>query len=151
MWMATLLAIYAKKQEQYKSNVPSAIGSGTAENSAKTRIGRYIYLNVAPTRTYHLLVKAMTDNVVPTHEQTLEDWGFNRCASEDDRCYLLGVYIGLWKILEIPMREVDGWRRKGTLFKEIKKIHDEQSVGERGQYMPWLMQNPQVIPVPQRG
>jgi hypothetical protein len=110
-----------------------------------------------PIASYHYLFRAVARDLIPTHAQTLEDWGFNRAnASADDhgQSNLLGVYQLVIKHYQIVLapKTLEKWRKRGVLLQEIKKAIERLPEGGRGEYYAWLVQNPYVLdrslPVP---
>lgn len=102
-----------------------------------------------PIKSYHRLARAIFKDLLPTDQQTIDDWGFDRaCFSEDgDRgpFMLFGLYAGLIKYLDLPAKTVDQWRRKGVLLQEIKKTYEQIPAGSRGEYFPWILRNEFVL------
>ncbi|KAF6766147.1 hypothetical protein DFP72DRAFT_865734 [Ephemerocybe angulata] len=96
-------------------------------------------------KSYQLLVRDIAEDCIPTNRKVLRDWGFDRCKTEREITYLFNVYVGTYKILDIPMKTLDQWRRSGVLFEELKKIHDGMPEEARGAYLPWLMKNKHIL------
>lgn len=49
--------------------------------------------NQSPNTADHL-ARAVFDDLLPQHPQTCEDYGFNRAITVEEKCNLLGLYIG---------------------------------------------------------
>lgn len=45
--------------------------------------------------TAHHLARAVYDDLVPSHPQTREDYGFNRTVTAQEESNLIGLYIGM--------------------------------------------------------
>jgi hypothetical protein len=63
------------------------------------------------------------DNVFPEDLDTINDFGFSKCLVQDERTYLLGVYIGLIKILGIESKELHEWQQANELAQNIRKTY----------------------------
>ncbi|KAH6908231.1 hypothetical protein BKA70DRAFT_1400775 [Coprinopsis sp. MPI-PUGE-AT-0042] len=95
------------------------------------------------------LSRAIYGDELPTDDTTREVWGFKRAAASHEALpgpnYLLGVYQGLVKHLNISPQVLNQWRQKGILLDEVKKIFEKIPVGFRGEYYPWLLRNEYVL------
>lgn len=92
----------------------------------------YLYINV-----YH--------NELPTNEQTIKDYGFLNCKREEDWQNLLGLYIGVLKVFEIPRDVLHEYCMKDEIAVVIKKKFDEHPINSRGGYYPWFLQNQYMV------
>jgi hypothetical protein len=97
--------------------------------------------------TADYLQKAVLENEIPEDPETLEDYGFNRCGTWNEKSHLMGVYIGLMKysVPEICSDEIDAWRRSGRLFENIIKTFNKMPEGCWGEYFPWLLLNKRTL------
>jgi hypothetical protein len=95
------------------------------------------------------LKRAIFDDLLPSDKHTNEIWGFNRAELSQEGpmgpSYLLGLYQGLVKILDIDTQQLDQWRQRGTLVPEIKAVFEKIPVTSRGAYYPWLLRNEYVL------
>jgi hypothetical protein len=95
------------------------------------------------------LTHAIFADLLPGDKNTKEEWGFNRAKSTQEGPigpnYLLGLYQGLVKFLDIDMQQLDQWRRQGKLVPEIKVVFEKIPVASRGGYYPWLLRNEWVL------
>ena len=112
-------------------------------------------------KTAHHLARAVYEDVIPSHPQTCEDYGFNRAVTAEEKSKLIGLYIGmsmtlvhpiffnvhtgLIKLMRIPARTVHDWRISGVLVDEIKAAYFQLPEGSRGLYFPWFLENEHII------
>ncbi len=91
--------------------------------------------------------KACFDDRIPSHKQTVIDFGFERAFSSENQSSLLGVYQFLTKYrsLAIPAKALHRWRKQGILLQEIQKAYDLIPTGYRGEYYTWLMDHQWVF------
>ncbi|TEB29653.1 hypothetical protein FA13DRAFT_620510 [Coprinellus micaceus] len=95
-------------------------------------------------KSFHHLARAVSRDLLPTDQQTLDDWGFDRansCEGHAGPIMLFGLYTGLLRYLDIPAKTLDQWRRNGVLLEEIKQAYGTIPEGSRGGYYPWLLKN----------
>lgn len=78
---------------------------------------------------------------LPEDATVLEDYGFANFTHRLDRCYLLGLYIGLVKMIGVNSRSLSRWQREGTLVRNIKRHYNKRPPDARGGYYPWLLRN----------
>lgn len=100
-----------------------------------------------PIKSFHHLARAISQDLLPTDQQTIDEWGFDRaCFSQDGGPNMLfGLYTGLIRYLDIPAKTLDQWRKKGVLLQEIKKAYETLPANSRGGYFPWLLRNEYVL------
>ncbi|KAI1501064.1 hypothetical protein F5X99DRAFT_383772 [Biscogniauxia marginata] len=101
--------------------------------------------NSRPITTADYLYENCIADDYPDDPDVLEDFGFNRCKTHYEKTNLLGVYIGLFKFLDVQPDEVDVWRRENSLLKNITRLYEEIPEVARGGYFPWLLRNPHVL------
>lgn len=59
---------------------------------------------------------------------------------------LLGLYIGLFKVLDVSTRTVHDWQRHNNLAKGIKDVFFKRlPEGQSGGYFPWFLQNQHLV------
>ena len=93
--------------------------------------------------TADILVTDLMDDLLPSHAQTLKDYGFEGAGSEE--YMLLGVYIGLVVHFEVTSKTLHKWQSNGTLLQNIKLQFNKRPEGRRGQYYPWLLNNQHLL------
>jgi len=98
-----------------------------------------------PINTADYLALAVYQNLIPEHPQTCADYGFNRAFMSDEKSNLLGLYIGLIKVMEIPPKTIHNWRVRGVLVDEIKAAFYKLPERTRGGYFPWFLQNEHIV------
>ncbi|TEB29652.1 hypothetical protein FA13DRAFT_620319 [Coprinellus micaceus] len=102
-----------------------------------------------PIKSYHHLARAIREDLIPTNQSTLQEWGFDRAQYSagpiNGLSCLLGVYGDMIKAGGHRAKALDQWRRKGSLFTEIKKTYEAIPEGYRGGYYQWLLQNEHVF------
>ncbi|KAF8133966.1 hypothetical protein EV363DRAFT_1325125 [Boletus edulis] len=98
-----------------------------------------------PINTADHLARAVFENLLPEHPQTCDDYGFSRAFTADEKSKLLGLYIGLIKVIKIPPKTIHGWRIRGVLVDEIKTTFYKIPERTRGGYFPWFLQNEHII------
>ncbi|KAL4069066.1 hypothetical protein J3A83DRAFT_3472439 [Scleroderma citrinum] len=91
------------------------------------------------------LLRDCEENVFPDDEDTLEDFGFTKFASVYDKQKLLGLYIGLTRIIGVASRELHQWQVEGTLVKNIISKFEAIPQHCRGGYYPWFRENLHVF------
>ncbi|KDQ50000.1 hypothetical protein JAAARDRAFT_165152 [Jaapia argillacea MUCL 33604] len=100
-----------------------------------------------PVTTADRLALAVHDNLLPEDVQTLNDFGFVRAFTLENRSNLLGLYIGLMdpNRLGVKAKTVHKWRLNGTLAQEIIAAYNTLPAHSRGGYFPWFLQNRYVL------
>ncbi|KAG7092994.1 hypothetical protein E1B28_009293 [Marasmius oreades] len=105
-----------------------------------------------PIHTGHYLRKACLHDLLPTHQQTRFDYGFERAGSYCSN--LLGLYQGLWYINQsLTSKELNRWRKNGLLVSKIKETFESVPAQCRGGYYPWFLQNQWILdesPIPEQ-
>ncbi|KAF9478203.1 hypothetical protein BDN70DRAFT_860497 [Pholiota conissans] len=96
-----------------------------------------------PTTADYLMISCV-QNLIPSHEQTLIDYGFNRAFSGENESKLLGLYVGLWN-LGVTAKTLHRWRKDGILISEIKRKFDSLPLGDQDIYYSWFLQNEWVL------
>ncbi|KAG6372895.1 hypothetical protein JVT61DRAFT_7332 [Boletus reticuloceps] len=91
------------------------------------------------------LAMAVYEDMLPGHPQTCEDYGFDRAITPEAQSKLIGLYIGLIKILGIPPRTVHKWRIHGVLVDKIKETYNKVPEAARAEYYPWFLENEHII------
>lgn len=94
----------------------------------------------------HFLWRACLRDLIPTEPHALEDFGFNRVQSTNV-VMLFGLYRGLLVFAQpapIP-RDLDTWRKEGTLVEHIKDVFERIPEHARGDYYRWFLQNQWVL------
>jgi hypothetical protein len=95
--------------------------------------------------TAYYLARAARQDMMPDHEQTLEDYGFNRAFTQDDKSKLLGLYQGLIVRIGVKPRDLHQWRIAGDLIQQLKDIYEKIPVRFRGNYYSWFLENQYVL------
>ena len=93
------------------------------------------------------LWRACGRDVIPDHEQTLIDYGFQRAFSGDNKSHLMGVYRYVTMLSNTPAsaKMLHHWRKRGVLLEEIIKSYDSIPLKFRGGHYTWLMENQWVL------
>src|SRR5436305_1575375 len=94
-------------------------------------------------KTADYLVKNAYRNKMPEELAVLHEYGFNNCIASRDRTMLLGLYIGLIKILNCSASKVDRWWKNGELPHKIKETYDE--AGAKSEYYSWFLKNEHLL------
>jgi hypothetical protein len=81
--------------------------------------------------------------VFPEDLDTINDFGFSKCLVQDERTYLLGVYIGLIKILGIESKELHEWQQANELAQNIRKTYEK--AGATSYYYTWFLENQHLV------
>ncbi|RHZ63871.1 hypothetical protein Glove_327g5 [Diversispora epigaea] len=91
-------------------------------------------------RSADILVKSVFDDLIPTNEAVLYEYGFNNCIENSrDQCMMLGLYAGLVKYLDISATQLHSWWESGDLALNIKKTYEE--AGMNSGYYQWFLEN----------
>ena len=104
----------------------------------------YAYRGKTVPSAYHL-ARACYRDLLPTDEQTLKDYGFNKACTPFNQTMLMGLYQGLFKYFEINPKTVLTWKREGILIQEIKKVFEGIPSQNRGQYYPWFLKHQDLL------
>lgn len=98
-------------------------------------------------RTAHHLARACRQDLAPTDQQTLSDYGFDKVHDAEGMSNLLGLYQGLFIIhkYELEPRELDRWLKEGSLVEHIKETFEGIPEASRGGYYPWFLANQWVL------
>jgi hypothetical protein len=95
--------------------------------------------------TADYLALAVYSDEIPDDPQTVEDYGFSRCKTRNEKSHLLGLYIGLVKVLEVRPVDLDQWRRDGRLVENIIAEFNQRPKQSRGNYFPWFMKHTYLL------
>ncbi|KAF2120771.1 hypothetical protein BDV96DRAFT_595184 [Lophiotrema nucula] len=95
--------------------------------------------------TADYLERAVLEDELPDDPQTLDDYGFSRCKTWNQKSHLLGLYGGLLKGDKLSSEEVDEWRRSGTLVENIVSKYMAIPERYRGSYFPWFLQHKYLL------
>ena len=98
-----------------------------------------------PLRPVDYLERTMARDELPDDPEVEEKFGFDQCSSSMDRAFLLGIYKGLFNVLEVPAATVHSWMEAGTLRENIIKEYETAPVKGRGSYFPWFLQQTQIL------
>src|SRR4051812_7079644 len=96
-----------------------------------------------PPRTADILVKNAIDDLMPKKIEVLYEYGFSNCTTIQDRTMLLGLYIGLIKLIGCSASEIHSWWENGELALNIKKKYDD--AGHTSEYYKWFLKNEHVL------
>ena len=112
--------------------------------AAKSNSHRFKCAGHAPT-TADYLERAVLEDRIPDDPQTMEDYGFTRCEAQMQQSHLLGLYIGLINHLEVSSKELDTWRRDGSLVDNIIRMFNTIPECNRGKYFPWFLKHKEML------
>lgn len=123
------------KKSQYCSSDCRLLG--TRDHKACTPPGSlrsidYLYINVY-------------ENVFPTNEKTLKDYGFSNCKRPEDWTNLLGLYICVLQVIAVPRDVLHDYCMKDEIADIIKKKYDEFPLNLRGAHYPWFLQHQHIV------
>ena len=104
----------------------------------------YAYRGKIVPSAYHL-ARSCCRGLLPTDEQTLEDYGFNRAFTPFNQMMLGGLYHGLFKNFETNPKTVLTWKQEGILIQEIKKVFEEVPPQSRGRYYSWFLEHQDLL------
>lgn len=96
-----------------------------------------------PRRSADILVKNVFQSLMPTNIAVLYEYGFENCNNAEDRTKLLGLYIGLIKIIGCSASQVHSWWESGELSINIKKTYDDG--GYTSGYYDWVLRNEHLL------
>jgi hypothetical protein len=95
-------------------------------------------------KSVYLLTLSVFKNDVPTDKNVIDDYGFSNCKDNIEKSMLLGVYIGLIKILTSDLEELDKACKNNKLMDYIDCEYAQ--MGENiGGYYPWLKKNKHIV------
>lgn len=96
--------------------------------------------------TAEYLYDAVLRDEIPDDPQTIQDYGFARCTTWNQKSHLLGLYKGLFYPLNIKSGDLDRWRRDGVLVdKIIETFHKIPREEDRGGYFPWFLNHKELL------
>ncbi|CAG8785699.1 24519_t:CDS:2, partial [Dentiscutata erythropus] len=95
-----------------------------------------------PRRSADILAKNVFQDRMPTNPAVLYEYGFDNCKSSQDRTMLLGMYIGLIKII-CSASQVHSWWENVELSLKIKKAYDDG--GYTSEYYNWFLRNEHIL------
>ncbi|KAF9002429.1 hypothetical protein BDQ17DRAFT_1356845 [Cyathus striatus] len=98
-----------------------------------------------PINTAHHLAHAARHHIRPEDQQTLDDFGFSKAFTSHNMSMLMGLYIGLICVIEIPSKSLHKWRIEGRLIPEIKAAYSKIPVNNRGEYYAWFLKNQWIL------
>jgi hypothetical protein len=100
-----------------------------------------------PLTTADYLERAVLDDSFPDDPQTMEDYGFSRCETWQQKSHLLGLYNGLLINIGhcVSSQELDQWRKNGKLTENIINKYMEIPERSRGGYFPWFLKNKHLL------
>ncbi|KAF2709074.1 hypothetical protein K504DRAFT_380044 [Pleomassaria siparia CBS 279.74] len=115
----------------------------------KKRSGSHLFTcSKRPLTSADYLWKSLAQDLMPSEEDVLEDFGFNNALSYTDKTCLLGVYRGLFLSEQFSVEEIHEWRVAGILADKIKEFFYRIPERSRGGYFPWLLKNLYVLEQP---
>jgi hypothetical protein len=82
---------------------------------------------------------------IPGDPEVRKDFGFDRCHDFKDRSGIIGLYQGLFHYLKTSAKEVDQWRKEGTLVKNITETYEKVPKDQRGGYYAWFLTHKHII------
>lgn len=95
--------------------------------------------------TAHRLARAVYKDLLPLDQPTLNDYGFTKALTTDDKQKLFGLYVGLIMYNRVKPQTLHEWRLNGTLVRNIKDVYEAIPEQHRGGYYPWFLQNQYVL------
>ncbi|KAI0371428.1 hypothetical protein BV20DRAFT_173196 [Pilatotrama ljubarskyi] len=101
-----------------------------------------------PIGTAYYLSRACYDDLIPVHAQTRKDFGFDKAKKLFGglgESNLLGLWIGVLKIHEVPEREVQRWQAEGKLIEGVKATFERDSPFTKGEYYPWFLEHQYLL------
>ena len=90
--------------------------------------------------TADYLLRAVLDDEIPDDPQTVDDYMFSRCRTWSEKSHLFGLYGGMLKC-NISSKQLDDWKRSGTLVSEIVSYYMAIPEGCRGGYFSWFQKH----------
>ena len=95
--------------------------------------------------TAERLAIAVYGDLVPDDEPTRLDYGFSKALTPGNESKLLGLYIGLIKVMNVEPKTLHRWRLEGSLVREIKAAFEAIPEQYRGGYYPWFLEHQYVL------
>jgi hypothetical protein len=98
-----------------------------------------------PLRSADILVKNAFNDEIPTNKAVLYEYGFGNCLrrEERDKSMLLGLYIGLIKVIGCSASQIHSWWESGELSLNIKKAYND--AGCTSGYYEWFLKNEHLL------
>ncbi|KAH9884939.1 hypothetical protein C8Q73DRAFT_784873 [Cubamyces lactineus] len=92
--------------------------------------------------------KACHENVVPLHNQTRANYGFDKAlelAGGNGERMLLGLWTEVFAVHGVPEKAVHKWQSEGRLVEGIKDTFGQVPLSVRGSHYPWLLLNDNLL------
>ncbi|KAI0742194.1 hypothetical protein BC629DRAFT_254024 [Irpex lacteus] len=104
-----------------------------------------------PINTADHLALAVYDDLLPTDQETLKDWGIDKAGLYSPRgpSMIFGLYVGLIKYCDVKPQQLHKWRLQGRLIPEIKAIYEAIPTHARGGYYAWFLEHQSILEDPE--
>ena len=104
-----------------------------------------VHVLSCPLRTADTLVRNAFDDLMPTKMAVLYEYGFTNCKNIQERTMLLGVYIGLIRLMSCSASQLHSWWENGELVLNIKKTYEDQDPKHTSEYYRWFLKNQHLL------
>lgn len=91
------------------------------------------------------LTRAVLDDEYPVDEQTLKDYGFVNCKTDQEYQYLFSLYVGLIKLLEATRDELHDHCMRNKLAELITTKYNKRKGLYTSFYYEWFLQNQDIV------
>ncbi|OJT12508.1 hypothetical protein TRAPUB_10909 [Trametes pubescens] len=108
---------------------------------------RHIFDCNRPIPTAYYLSRAVFADLIPVHAQTRQDFGFDKAEllGGTAQSYLLGLWIGVIKYLEVPVKEVQKWQAEGRMLEGVKAVFAQIPSRAQGDYFRWFLEHQNIL------
>ncbi|KAG4066371.1 hypothetical protein HA402_000595 [Bradysia odoriphaga] len=96
-------------------------------------------------RSVDYLIIAVYEDLLPTNEKTIKDYGFANCSSPDEWTCLFGLYVGLIKLNQLPIDVLHDYCMKDAIGDIIKQRFEAHPAESRGEYYRWFLQHQNIV------
>lgn len=123
------------KKSQYCSSDCKVISSRRHKNC----------LSFGSLRSVDFLIMNVYDDQLPLNGSTIKDYGFANCKCPFEWTELFGLYIGLIKILQLPIDVLHDYCMKNAIGDIIIEKFLAVPEPARGEYFSWFLQHQDIV------
>lgn len=101
-----------------------------------------------PIATVYYLSRACFEDLIPVHVQTRRDFGFEKAkelVGGRAQSMLLGLWIGVFRYLDVPEKEVQKWQAEGRMVEAVKAEFARIPPQAQGGYFQWFLEHQNIL------
>lgn len=96
-------------------------------------------------RSSDYLLIAVYEDLLPSHKETIKDYGFANCTSSSEWTSLFSLYVGLIKLLQLPIDVLHEYCMKDAIADIVKQTYETHPEESWGCYYPWFLQHQYIV------